>query len=264
MKKPKAPTKRDLKVSALVKILKARSAGSYNFKKVMTSFRRLATEDKVHGYHDTKIFRAMRDSNGKNDAKLRKFWAESFAEMRPWVPQALAIFLTEIYDHPLAWVLAENMASEYGQELGVSTVGPSHSILFLPVLQKLNVRIKGDTMATPLNPKSQAAKKFHETFLKKIRNESIAFRFGYLGAYEETGDLPDFRLYRVAVHRMFPGKRSFDRFFDIHAESNHGDKFAKNLQQLFQKERTEMMRGMCALLIDSKKYFIDSGEEIGL
>ena len=197
------------------------------------------------GYLNNPIFQRMRD--GKNDELVTKFFAHPFAHVRIWLPQMFGLFIQRFYDHPYAYVVADNLSDEYGKYVGAKKLEPTHADLYNPLLKALKVPVKKETMSTPKTESSNAANNFYKWFREQVENKSVYYLLGHFLAYEIT-DVLDFPDYTTAIKRIYPDKVEIHEFFTQHAGSGHDESFGKDLQPVYEKHKKEMDEALANLL----------------
>lgn len=212
------------------------------------------------GYLNSPVFRQMRSPDG--EACVRRFFAGPFAEVRTWLPEMFGLYISRFPDHPCTYIVADNLADEYGKYLGRRSIEPSHADLYRRVLDELDVPVMAETMSTPAVQNSLAAKSFRDWFRHRVVTASPDYLIGHFLAYEIT-DVLDFPDYSGAVKRIWPKRPDLHEFFVEHAQSNHDDSFSRELQIFYEGHQRPMVEAMAGLLDRWTRFYAEAATEVG-
>jgi hypothetical protein len=216
--------------------------------------------NRANGYLHTSVFERMRD--GADEVVVKAFFASPFADVRIWLPEMFGTFVARFPDHPLTYVVVDNLSDEYGKYLGHSDIEPSHAHLYRRILDVLAVPVLEGTMTTPAQPTSEAAADFYAWFKETVAKQSAEYLIGHFLAYEIT-DVLDFPDYTVAAKRLWPNRPELQEFFVQHADSGHDAAFARDLQPIFAQNRKVMIEAMGNLLEHWTEFYRGASIETG-
>lgn len=215
--------------------------------------------DRTNGYLHTPVFERLRD--GENDAAVKRFFASPFADVRIWLPEMFGIYVTRFPDHPLTYIVVDNLSDEYGKYFGNDEQQPSHALLYRRVLDELGVAVREDTMTTPAKQTSKAAAAYYDWFREQVETEAPEYLIGHFLAYEIT-DVLDFPDYTIAAKRIWRDKPGVHEFFSQHADSGHDAAFARDLEPFFEENRKPVIAAMGELLEQWTKFYRAASAEV--
>lgn len=250
-------TNLDVTVPGIAKQFAVAHSRNSSLDRVIEVYKEFA--DRSNGYLHTPVFERLRD--GAKDEAVKRFFASPFADVRIWLPEMFGIYVSRFPDHPMTYIVVDNLSDEYGKYFGNDTQQPSHALLYRRVLDELGVAIARDTMTTPARPTSRAAAAYYDWFREQVETEAPEYLIGHFLAYEIT-DVLDFPDYTIAAKRIWREKPEVHEFFWQHAESGHDAAFARDLEPFFAEHRKPVIAAMGNLLEEWTKFYRAASLEV--